>query len=121
MPGTLALDADWVVLSACNTAAGNRPGAEGLSGWAKAFFFAGSRALLVSHWPVASDAASRLTNGGFAIAADDPELGRSIAFHRSMIELMSSPKAPHYAHPTFWAAFVVFGEGAGPNSSEAVP
>ena len=51
----LKLNADWVILSACNTAAADgTPGANGLSGLAKAFFYAGSRALLVSHWPVVS-------------------------------------------------------------------
>ena len=55
---TLELDADWVILSACNTAAADgTPGAEGLSGMAKAFFYAGARALLVSHWAVNSEAA----------------------------------------------------------------
>ena len=53
----LKFDADWVILSACNTAATDgTPGARGLSGQAKVFFYAGSRALLVSHWPVVSDA-----------------------------------------------------------------
>jgi hypothetical protein len=37
----LKLNADWVVLSACNTAAGDKPGAEALSGLARAFFYAG--------------------------------------------------------------------------------
>ncbi len=60
----LKLDADWVVLSACNTAASDcSPGAEGLSGLARAFFFAGSRALLVSQWEVLSVAAVQLTTG----------------------------------------------------------
>ena len=57
----LKLNADWVVLSACNTIAGDKPGAEALSGLARAFFYAGARALLVSHWTVASEAATRLT------------------------------------------------------------
>ena len=48
----LKLNADWVVLSACNTIAGEKPGAEALSGLARAFFYAGARALLVSHWAV---------------------------------------------------------------------
>jgi CHAT domain-containing protein len=57
----LKLDADWVLLSACNTAAPDgTPGAEGLSGLAKAFFYAGARSLLVSHWAVVSDATVRL-------------------------------------------------------------
>jgi CHAT domain-containing protein len=58
----LKLNADWVVLSACNTAAGDKPGAEALSGLARAFLYAGARALLVSHWSVASDAAT-MENG----------------------------------------------------------
>ncbi len=110
----LRLDADWVVLSACNTAAGERPGAEGLSGLAKAFFYAGSRALLVSHWPVASDAATRLTTRAFALEAEAPERGRAEAFRRSMLELIESPDAPHYAHPMFWAPFVLVGASATP-------
>ena len=56
----LKLNADWVVLSACNTIAGDKPGAEALSGLARAFFYAGARALLVSHWAVESNAATRL-------------------------------------------------------------
>jgi CHAT domain-containing protein len=58
----LKLNADWVVLSACNTAAGDKPGAEALSGLARAFFYAGARALLVSHWAVLQrgDAADHL-------------------------------------------------------------
>jgi len=62
----LELDADWVVLSACNTAAGERGDAEALSGLARAFFYAKVRALLVSHWEVRSDAAVKLTTGTFA-------------------------------------------------------
>ena len=45
----LKLDADWVILSACNTAAGEAKGAAALSGLARAFFYAGARSLLVSH------------------------------------------------------------------------
>ena len=61
----LKLNADWVVLSACNTIAGDKPGAEALSGLARAFFYAGARALLVSHWAVDSAAATRLTTTTF--------------------------------------------------------
>jgi hypothetical protein len=44
--GQLKLNADWVVLSACNTIAGDKPGAEALSGLARSFFLFGARALL---------------------------------------------------------------------------
>jgi len=56
-----------VVLSACNTAAGEKPGAEALSGLARAFFSAGARALLVSHWRIDSKAATRLATSTFDI------------------------------------------------------
>lgn len=109
--GQLDLSADWVVLSACNTAAGGEPGAEGLSGLAKAFFYAGSRGLLVSHWPVASASTVDLITGMFAEAAAHPEIGRAEALRRSMLKLMDDPGRPEFAHPAFWAPFVVVGEG----------
>jgi CHAT domain-containing protein len=57
----LDIDADWVVLSACDTAAGESPSAPALSGLARAFLYAGARSLLVSHWAVRDDVAARLT------------------------------------------------------------
>ena len=68
----LELDADWVVLSACNTAAGEKSDAEALSGLARAFFYAKARALMVSHWPVNSAAAVKLTTKAFAERKSDP-------------------------------------------------
>jgi CHAT domain-containing protein/tetratricopeptide (TPR) repeat protein len=118
----LHLDADWVLLSACNTAAADgTPGAEGLSGLAKAFFFAGSRALLVSHWSVVSDAAMKLTTGMFRAAAGDESIGRAEALRRSMAAVMADDATPHYAHPMFWAPFIVVGEGGAVGASPMAP
>jgi CHAT domain-containing protein len=83
----LKLNSDWVVLSACNTAAGDKPGAEALSGLARAFFYAGARALLVSHWAVASDAATRLTTSTFDYIKSDPNIGRAEALRRAVLAL----------------------------------
>jgi CHAT domain-containing protein len=105
----LSLDADWAVLSACNTAAGEKPGAEGLSGLARAFFYAGARALLVSHWPVESDAAVKLTTGAFSELAAHPGIGRAEALRRSMRALITL--SPRNAEPSVWAPFVLVGEG----------
>jgi CHAT domain-containing protein/Tfp pilus assembly protein PilF len=108
----LKLNARWVILSACNTAAPNgTPGAEGLSGLAKGFFFAGSRTLLVSHWEVISEAAVALTTRLFEIQKAEPVLSAAAAMRRSMLDLMNSDHAPYLAHPMFWAPFVVVGEG----------
>jgi CHAT domain-containing protein len=108
----LKLNAELVILSACNTAAADgTPGAEGLSGLAKAFFYAGSRSLLVSHWPVASQATVPLTTGMLNEYTANPALGLAEAHRKSMLALINTSDHPEYAHPLFWAPFVVGGEG----------
>ena len=108
----LKLDADWVVLSACNTASASadKPGADALSGLARAFFYAGARALLVSHWAVNSEATVRLITKAFDELKADPRTGRAEAMRRSMLALIESGGG--YAHPANWSPFVVVGEGA---------
>jgi CHAT domain-containing protein len=112
----LKLNADWVVLSACNTAAADgTPGAEGLSGLAKAFFYAGARSMLVSHWPVDSVATVKLTTGAFRALESDPAIGRAEAFRRAMLAMIDGAGktggTAYEAHPLYWAPFVVVGEG----------
>ena len=109
----LRLNADWVILSACNTAAGGAPGAEALSGLAKSFFHAGARALLVSHWRIGSQAAARITTSAFEAQHKSPGIGRAEALRQAMLELMSDQSDPWNAYPTFWAAFMVVGDGHG--------
>jgi CHAT domain-containing protein len=109
---TLKFNADWVVLSACNTAAGDgTPDGGGLSGLARAFFYAGARSLLVSHWPVRSLAAVKLTTGAFAELAKDPTIGRAEALRRSMMVMLDPSQPAEFAHPLAWAPFVLAGEG----------
>jgi CHAT domain-containing protein/tetratricopeptide (TPR) repeat protein len=110
----LKLDADWVVLSACNTASAAKAGAQPLSGLTRAFFYAGARALLVSHWYVESDAAVRLMAGAFAAAHRDPTAGRAEVVRRAMLSVMADQSRGavwSLAHPSAWAPFVVVGEG----------
>jgi CHAT domain-containing protein/tetratricopeptide (TPR) repeat protein len=107
----LKLDADWVILSACNTAAGGADSAEALSGLARAFIYAQARALLVSHWAVDSNATVKLVTAAVAEMARDARVGRADAMRRSMLALIDKGE-PYEAHPALWAPFVVVGEGA---------
>ena len=105
----MKLNADWVILSLCNKAAADGTlGARGLSGLARAFLYAGSRAFLVSHWPVVSDAAVALTTR--MLAAAKTGLTRADAHRQAMMAMIDSGPA-HNAHSALWAPFVVVGEG----------
>jgi CHAT domain-containing protein len=117
----LRLDADWVVLSACNTGAGNGAGAEAFSGLGRAFFYAGTRALLLSNWPVETTSARLLTTDIFRYQVGNPAISRAEAVSHSMLALIDGKgfgdKASgkivfSYAHPIFWAPFTIVGDGS---------
>jgi CHAT domain-containing protein/Tfp pilus assembly protein PilF len=108
----LKLNADWVVLSACNTIAGDKPGAEALSGLARSFFYAGARALLVSHWAVDSEAATRLTTATFDHLKSEPQIGRAEALRQAMLAYLNDTSSPKNAYPAMWGPFALIGEGA---------
>jgi CHAT domain-containing protein len=105
---SLKLNADWVVLSACNTAGADGKAEEAMSGLARGFFFAGSRSLLVTHWSVESESAMQLTTHTFSNYKKDPSMRRSEALRQSMLSVM---KSPQFSHPAFWAPYALVGEG----------
>ncbi len=107
----LRLDADWVILSACNTAAGGSADAQALSGLARAFIYAQARALLVSHWSVDSATTVKLISTAMREMSRDSNTGRAEAVRRAMLALIDKGEAKE-AHPAYWAPFVVVGEGA---------
>jgi CHAT domain-containing protein len=115
----LNLDADWVVLSACNTASGVRAGAEAASGLGRAFFYAGARSLLLTNWAVYSTPAAQLVSDLFRRQAADANLARGEALRQAMMALVDGPgfrddagnEIVSYAHPVFWAPYTVVGDG----------
>lgn len=112
----LNLNADWVVLSACNTASEEKPGAEALSGLARAFFYAGGRSLLGSNWEVETKSAVALMVGTFAAFAADPTLSHGEALQRSMLAMIEDAQHPERADPKFSAPLIVVGEPAKPTN-----
>jgi CHAT domain-containing protein len=116
----LKLDADWVLLSACNTGAGSGAGAEAVSGLGRAFFYAGTRALLVTNWSVHSASASRLITDLF-LRQSAAKLTRAEALRQAMLALLDGRGATDdagktlftYAHPLFWAPYSIIGDSGG--------
>ena len=102
----LTLNADWVILSACNTGAGDGKGAEGLSGLARAFFHAGAASLLVSHWRVDDAATAQLITD--TLRFQQGGLTKARALQAAMLKMLADPTR---AEPRYWAPFVVVGEG----------
>jgi CHAT domain-containing protein len=103
----LKLNSDWVVLSACNTAAGDGKAEEALSGLARGFFYAGSRALLVTHWAVESDSAKELTTRTFAHFSTQSESPKAESLRQAILQVKSDSR---YSHPVFWAPYVLVGD-----------
>ncbi|BBO89668.1 CHAT domain-containing protein [Desulfosarcina ovata] len=109
----LKLNADWVVLSACNTAAPKGKGKEMLSGLGQAFFYAGAKSLLATSWPVETNSAKALTTGLFKYIDRTPNISKAEALRLSRIALIDGPGQGKcsYAHPIFWAPFILAGDG----------
>ena len=119
----LRLNAELVVLSACNTGgSGGKFGGGALSGLAESFFYAGARSLLVSHWQVPSLSTVQLTTGMFERLSGRERRtsgtigGSADALRQSQLVLLG---AADTAHPFFWAAFTLVGEAGGPGVTTA--
>ena len=108
----LKLNADWVVLSACNTASSEGVGAEPLSGLARAFIYAGGKSLVVSNWDVSDEATAELMSNLFEMSKTNPSLSHSEMMQQATLALLDSASTDDEAHPRVWAPFVVVGEPA---------
>jgi CHAT domain-containing protein len=105
----LKLNADWVVLSGCNTASPDLGETDGLSGFARAFFFAGASSLLVSHWRLDDEIASSLVPKTILLHKSDPRISKAEALRQAMIAIIDD-RDLNAAHPAYWAPFTLVGE-----------
>ena len=104
-----------MVSSACNTAAEEKPGAEALSGLARAFFYAGARSLPVSHWEVDDETTAKLMTRIFQLVKENPRLSHAEALQQAMLSIIDNATSDDNLDPRLWAPFVVVGEPAKPN------
>jgi CHAT domain-containing protein len=115
----LRLNADWVVLSACNTGSGAGAGAEAASGLGRAFFYAGTRALLITNWSVHSASARELVSELFQRQGAGAAMTRAEALRQASMALVDGPGFTDaagktlfsYGHPIFWAPYSILGDG----------
>ncbi|MDQ5914600.1 MAG: hypothetical protein QG584_482 [Pseudomonadota bacterium] len=115
----LKLNADWVVLSACNTATSDGQSGEALSGLGRAFFFTGTRAVLATNWPVETVSARLLTTALFDRQTSQAGEPRAQSLRAAMLSLIQKSAQDErtgkplysYAHPLFWAPFSLVGDG----------
>jgi CHAT domain-containing protein len=101
-----------VVLSACNTAGGERDGAA-MSGLVRGFFYAGTRSVLATHWAVESEASRQLVGQIFAEQAKDARGNRAASLKRAQLAMIDGAiGGGSYAHPFYWAPYALFGDPA---------
>jgi CHAT domain-containing protein len=107
----LNINANLVILSACNTTASSgKPDGTSFSGLIDAFFLSGVRSVAATQWTVYSKAAQELASNMIKASIDE-NIGVSASLRKSMLRFISNPPDGLSAHPKYWGAFVVAGNG----------
>ena len=109
---TLRLNADWAVLSACNTGLATGNAGDSISELSRAFFAAGARSVLVTQWSVESRSATEITTQLFKNYSADSSLSKAQALAQTERDMLSGKDGPLFQHPYFWGAYVLAGDGA---------
>lgn len=102
----LKLDADLIVLSACETGLGKETRGEGLVGLTQAFLYAGTKSLVVTVWKVQDRSTSDLMVG-FYRHLKNPRMNNAEALRQTKLEMI---RKGVYSHPYYWAGFVLIGQ-----------
>ena len=102
----LKLDADIVILNACNSGLSNKVNAPGLTGLAQSFLVSGSQSVMVSHWPISSVTTKQITKQMFQNIENDTKSSFNQALTNAQLEIKSNPKTQH---PFYWAPYNIYG------------
>jgi len=104
----LNLNADWVILSACNTGIDDTNTKNNFPGLSSAFLYAGAKSLLVSYWPVEDYSATSITTAMFKKIKKNPKIYKTDALRLSVLEFIKNSKG-EYSHPAYWGPFYIVG------------
>lgn len=112
------LNADLVVLSACETALGEEQGGEGLIGLTRAFQYAGARTVIASLWKVNDQATAELMIRFYkhylsGLPKDESLRQAQMELIRGPIEVVNlkgEKEMRDFSHPYYWAGFQVYGD-----------
>jgi CHAT domain-containing protein len=110
----LDLNADLVVLAACDTARGRAGAGEGVIGMSWALFVAGCPRTVVSQWKVEASSTTALMvefHKGFKtrFGSRQPRVSTAEAMRQAALKVMNDPE---YVHPFYWGGFIVVGDGS---------
>lgn len=113
----LKLDADWVILSACNTAASRNRGGEAFSGLARAFLYAGAKSVLISNWSVSTTAAVKISTSALRFSANSRNETRAQALRDAVTAVLDEGRqelrilpTSVKLHPAYWGPFALIGD-----------
>lgn len=107
----LQVNADWVILSACRTAASDgSPTGDSFSGLADSFLRAGARSVVVSNWDVRDDVAATFVIDSVERHRANRKAGRAEAMRAAALGLIHDRDDPSRAHPSVWATFSIIGD-----------
>ena len=107
---SLRLNADLIVLSACQTGTGELVGGEGVMSLARAFQFAGSRSVLASQWSISDQTSSVIMQEFYTNLKMG--LSKSEALRQAKLKYLNSDQlsSPAFRIPGYWAAGILIGE-----------
>ena len=103
----MKLNADMVVLSACNTGQGQLAKGEGVMGISRAFAYAGTPSTIMSLWKVPDESTSKIMVAFYKHLKDGAS--KSEALRKAKLDYLDSVIAPEQTHPYYWAGFILMG------------
>ncbi len=105
----LSLNADLVVLSACETGIGKLQRGEGIVSLARAFAYAGAKSIVTTLWKVSDEQSKNLMSSFYKYLSKGKEKDEALRLAK-LDFLKANEKRTELLHPFFWASFIGIGD-----------